>query len=64
MTITVRDRREDIGWNQKELAKEANVSKSTVWRAENKIAITRLNAKKIARALDIPLKELEIQIVE
>lgn len=64
MLITVRDRREDMGWTQKELAQKANVSLSTVWRTENSIPIRRLLAKRIARALGILLEELDILIAD
>jgi len=60
--IPVRDAREDIGWTQKDLARKANISEMTVWRAENNRTISRLKAKSIARALNISLNDLEIKI--
>jgi len=60
--ITVRDRREDLGWKQKELAQKSGVGLSTVWRAEHKIPIRSLLAKKISRALGMLITELDILI--
>lgn len=59
---TVRNAREDRGWTQKDLAREAHISEVTVWRAENNRTISSLKAKSIARALNIPLEDLEIKL--
>lgn len=54
--------REDLGLLQKELAEKAGVSPSTVRRAERGIPISRFFAKKIARALDRTISDLEIVV--
>jgi len=64
LTVTVQAARESLGWLQKDLANRANVSKSTVWRAENEVPIRRLYANRIAIALGIPLAELEMKIIK
>lgn len=64
LSVTVRSKRESLGWLQKDLAKRANVAPITVWRAENGKAIRRLYATRIALALGETVENLGIKLVE
>lgn len=51
--------REKNGLSQPQLAQKAGTSVSTIWRAERGQPISRLNANRIAKALEIELSEIE-----
>lgn len=60
----LRDWRINRALTQKELAAKANVGEATVARAELGKEVSALNAAKLAKALDITLKQLQEQTPE
>lgn len=51
--------RADRGMTQEELAKQADVARGTILRAENGSALTILSAAKLAKALGVSVHELQ-----
>lgn len=56
----LKEAREQAGYTQDRLAREANVSTATVFRAEKGLPISRNNAERIAKVLGIEVTEFNI----
>jgi len=56
--MDIKTAREMMQLSQWRLAREARISKTTVWRAENGFPISRMSARAIARALNVAPESL------